>query len=161
MFYKKEWWAQYCLDILPTGSRVICDPPPMDTDEDYLCLVDTGVVNKFIEDLTDHGFIIGGSLSSKVIRYKAVWNGTGVEYTKIKVENANLNLKEFPSEEDVKENRGLFLSFKKDSLNLILTCSPEYFDNFLKATVLAKSMNLLEKKDRVMLFEAITRNVWP
>lgn len=31
--------AARCRSVTPVGSRVTCDPPPMDTDEDFLVLV--------------------------------------------------------------------------------------------------------------------------
>lgn len=34
---KEPEWARHVLDWSPTGSRVICDPPPTDTDEDWVC----------------------------------------------------------------------------------------------------------------------------
>lgn len=38
-----------------TGSRVICDPPPMDTDEDWVVLV--GDLDDFEEQLKDSGWL--------------------------------------------------------------------------------------------------------
>jgi hypothetical protein len=32
-------WRSLCHDWFPTGSRYICNPPPMDTDEDFCALV--------------------------------------------------------------------------------------------------------------------------
>ena len=46
---------------LPTGSRVICDPPVMDTDEDYLILIPEED-RETIEDLLEQdGYVEGGS----------------------------------------------------------------------------------------------------
>lgn len=33
--------SSVCQAFAPTGSRVICDPAPTDTDEDYVCLAGT------------------------------------------------------------------------------------------------------------------------
>lgn len=44
------------IDITPTGSRVICNPPPLDTDKDFVVLIH-GPVSEFIDDLTgNHGW---------------------------------------------------------------------------------------------------------
>lgn len=46
------------LKIVAVGSRVTCNPPPTDTDEDYLVLVGEDFT---YETLFDAGFEIGGS----------------------------------------------------------------------------------------------------
>lgn len=46
---------------LPTGSRVICDPPVMDTDEDYLILVTDGNIEIIYDLLEQDEYIMGGS----------------------------------------------------------------------------------------------------
>jgi hypothetical protein len=43
------------------GSRVTCQPPPMDTDADWLVLVEPGNLTKFINTLLDEGYELGGS----------------------------------------------------------------------------------------------------
>lgn len=34
---KEPEWAKHVLTWSSTGSRAICDPPPFDTDEDWVC----------------------------------------------------------------------------------------------------------------------------
>lgn len=46
----------------PVGSRVTCNPPPMDTDEDFLCLVEEGSFIKLYTMLDDDGYELGGSV---------------------------------------------------------------------------------------------------
>jgi len=48
-----------------------------------------------------------------------------------------------------------FKSYRKGNTNVILTTNKEFYTEFLFATSVAKKLNLLEKKDRVTLFEAI------
>lgn len=48
-----------------------------------------------------------------------------------------------------------FLSYKKGDINLILTCDKTFFDRFMAATSCAKKFNLLDKADRVALFQAV------
>jgi len=45
----------------PTGSRVICDPPPTDTDEDWLVLCDPHQKCHFEDHLATLGFVRDGS----------------------------------------------------------------------------------------------------
>lgn len=48
-----------------------------------------------------------------------------------------------------------FGSWKKGEVNVILTSSPIFFRRFLAATAVAKRLNLLDKADRVALFQAV------
>lgn len=45
-----------------------------------------------------------------------------------------------------------WLAFRKGKYNALITSSTTYFNNFLKATEEAKKRNLLDKKDRIALF---------
>lgn len=53
----------------------------------------------------------------------------------------------------------LFVSMKRDQVNLILTKDIEFYDRFLLATNVAKRLNLLKKEDRLVLFQAILYGV--
>lgn len=48
-----------------------------------------------------------------------------------------------------------FRSFRRDTINLIVTELPYYFQRYMVATKLAKQFNLLKKEDRCALFAAI------
>lgn len=48
-------------DIRPVGSRVTCNPPPVDTDIDYLVLVTNDQFDSLLPDLFSQGFDIDGS----------------------------------------------------------------------------------------------------
>lgn len=50
-----------------------------------------------------------------------------------------------------------FTSLKRDcdKTNLIITDDEEFFDRFMAATSVAKRLNLLEKDDRIALFQAV------
>jgi hypothetical protein len=56
-----EFISQDCLEIFATGSRVICNPAPTDTDQDYVVLVKLGLFWEVIESLADNGYDVGGS----------------------------------------------------------------------------------------------------
>lgn len=175
MFWNKEWWAEYCIDGFASGSKVICDPPVTNTDEDFLLLVDVTVLKPFEQKLLESGFKLGGSGSKTV---KILWlepgkpvpdgykvdlelKGGGLKgYKQISQIDPFKPLLEFPDFKD-SDKAGVFRSWKKDQLNLILTCSIEYFDNFYRATRLARYLNLLKKTDRIALFQAITFDDWP
>lgn len=48
-----------------------------------------------------------------------------------------------------------FVSFRKAKVNIIATESTEFFSKFLVATEIAKLLNLVDKTDRVKLFQYI------
>lgn len=48
-----------------------------------------------------------------------------------------------------------FRSFRKDSVNVLVTSKKDFFNRFDLATRVAKDLNLTEKKDRITLFKAI------
>lgn len=48
-----------------------------------------------------------------------------------------------------------FVSVKRGDLNLILTDSSEFYRRFLAASSVAKRLNVLEKQDRIVLFQAV------
>lgn len=132
--------------ILKTGSRVICSPPPEDTDEDYMLLLkDDKAAVKLEEYLVNLDWKIGGSLASND-SYKSVDWILNNEHT---VTDNGFS------------NEHLFHSWKKGHLNLLLTCNEQYFEDFTRATFLCKALNLVNKADRVTVFEALTRDVWP
>lgn len=114
-----------CLKYEAVGSRVTCDPAPMDTDQDVLVLTSRELWDEGLgTGLAASGFEKGGSDCGNQVDYLA------------SVPNS-------------------FQSFKCGELNLIVTFDPEFYRRFLAATGVAKTLNLLSKDDRVMLFQAV------
>lgn len=114
--------------ITPTGSRYICNPAPTDTDEDYVVLVSPDNFNALIDAI---------SLD----------------------DNYDLGGSDiFAAEETPLSEWEGFQSWKKGEINLIITTSREFFDKFVKATEIAKEQNLLQKEDRITLFQKILYN---
>lgn len=48
-----------------------------------------------------------------------------------------------------------FLSLRKGEINLIVTESKQFYDKFLLATHVCKTLNVMEKENRIMVFQAI------
>jgi len=48
-----------------------------------------------------------------------------------------------------------FTSYKKGELNVIVTTNATFYDAFIAATHVAKRLNLLNKADRIALFQAV------
>lgn len=68
-------WKASCVRLERVGSRVTCDPPPLDTDEDWLVLVNhVGHACEFLESqgyqtTTDHNYEALG-VKSPFVSYK-------------------------------------------------------------------------------------------
>jgi hypothetical protein len=108
--------------ITPVGSYVTCIPPVLDTDRDYLVLVEPGYVGETSKALEGCGWLLGGSVI---------------------FDDSHL-----PADER-------FSSYKKGNENLILTDSEVFHRRFLAASSIAKRFNLLDKVDRIALFQAV------
>jgi hypothetical protein len=53
------------------------------------------------------------------------------------------------------ETRQGFDSYRKGDINLLITVDDDFHRRFLAATSVAKKLNLLEKADRIALFQAV------
>lgn len=113
--------------VVPVGSRVTCNPPPTDTDEDYLVLVKDKYAA--ITGLLAIGFEYSGDPAKEA------------EYIKMN-----------------KTSQLRFTSLWMGDVNYIVTDSGFFFERFLTATHICKTLNLLNKADRVMVFEAVMAN---
>jgi|ERR1700733_804864 len=121
------------LRIEHVGSRVTCNPAPKWTDDDYLVLVkDVKAAGWFLEA---EGWKLGGS---------------------------------DPGNEGVVPADQRFSSFTlhkgsvtNDCINLILTASSDFFDRFMLATHVAKTLNIQPKIHRIVLFQAILYGRYP
>jgi hypothetical protein len=56
-------------------------------------------------------------------------------------------------------DKGGFRSWRRDDLNVVTTPDGEFYGRFMTATHLAKRFNLLDKGDRIALFQAVLYNV--
>lgn len=165
-------YEPYYERILPTGSRVMVDPPPTDTDRDFLVLCTSEQKIGLEALLHQDGWLLGGSLPNIGIDYDDWHLNTEHEY------------KELPDGSHVIDCSRVFHSWKRpespgfhngssedilaewvpDSgpeINLLVTCNDQYFQDFTRATFLCQALNLKDKADRVTVFEALTRDVWP
>lgn len=103
--------------IYATGSAVICDPPVMTNDKDFIiCAINP--VN-LIEFLNHNEFEIS--------------HNEGYDFD---------------------PNEGI-TCLRRGELNLIVTGDYEFYLKFVNATILAKKLNLLEKSQRIDLFQYV------
>lgn len=111
------------ISIYPTGSKYICNPPVLNTDEDYLVLV---------EDFNSTYFSLESS----------EWE----DCLPLDTEEGAANYR------DEKEYGILWHSFRKDNLNIIFTADKNWYFACVAATELCKSWNILEKDKRIRIF---------
>lgn len=140
--YEKEmpeevvYYVNFFTKALHTGSRVICDPPPEGTDDDWVLLVPKELLEPFEGILSQSGFVKGGSPGEQS-------------------ERAGRELGGFHSWKKYEH-----IDVGDDCINLILTSSEDFLEKTAKATWLAKRLNLLKKEDRVSLFRAIREDLF-
>lgn len=114
-----------CLKYELVGSRITCDPAPTDTDQDVLVLTTA-------ELWTQH---LGIGLAASGFEKGGSDCGDVMGY--------------------MAQTPLSFQSFTFGDLNLIITFDPEFYRRFMAATGVAEHLNLLDKGDRVMLFQAV------
>lgn len=110
--------------IVPVGSRVTCSPPPTDTDEDFLLLVEN--MNDAVSKLIDIGF------------------------------SAHMTDEQFKEYQALScVSRGRFTSLRLGDVNYIITESAFFFDRFMTATHICKTMNVMDKQHRILIFHGV------
>jgi len=114
-----------CIQYELVGSRITCDPAPTGTDQDVLVLTTPHLWRQELEPM-----LLGAG-------YTLDGSDCG-------------NQAEYMEEEELS-----FQSYKLDDLNLIITFHDGFYQRFMAATKVAKKLNLLDKDDRVMLFQAV------
>ena len=114
-------WMPKWANFVPVGSRVTCNPPPIDTDCDWLVLDD----------------------QYQGVREMLLYESDFME-----------------SDEDEYAQMEDFCSLRKGEHNVIICYDKGFYNSFLKATDRAKELNLLDKKDRVKLFNNIMYLGW-
>ena len=113
-------WKQCCERIVRVGSRETCNPPPMDTDEDWLVLVDSEKYQEF--------------------------------YSFVTIDFDQTSQEGYTSEDGTVSP---FTCYRFEDQNLIVTTDLDFFNKFMQASNEAKRLNLLEKSDRIALFQRI------
>jgi hypothetical protein len=108
------------------GSQVTCSPSPEGTDRDYLVLVHSQDLN------AQERFI-----------------------QKVQHAGFTQTIKEVVSPNSLHGSNGVFASFRHGEINLIVTTCEHFHRRFLAATSVAKRLNLLQKSDRIALFQAV------
>lgn len=109
----------------PTGSNYICNPPVTNTDIDTVFLCQPCQVDP---------------ITSQVRTYDESLLETGWEPC---------------VGEGYEILGGDFTAWRKGNKNYIVTTDPEYYKKYVRATKICKAMNLLNKQDRIWMFEVV------
>ena len=112
--------------VTEAGSRVTCNPPPMDTDQDFL-------VNAAYDPMFENEKL------PEVISLLLEENY-----------ECESNQEHYQNQCD-----DGFMSWRKGDLNFIVTASQTFADRHRAATALCKKLNLMNKEDRIDLFQAV------
>lgn len=119
--------AIHLIGWTPTGSSFICDPPVLDTDEDFVLYTATPKV--FREELEALGYVYS---NKDIEKYKAGKTDPFALYN-------SFDAYRHPNNKD----------------NLIVVKSADDFLKWKVATLLAKELNLTNKDHRIMLFRVV------
>lgn len=111
-FKPKNPFTNYVTEYEYVGSRVTCNPPPENTDQDILI---------YSEDAKT---LIGNCIEQD---YVGTGSYVGSEFT----------------------------SLLQETVNLIITDNKEFYDKFMLATHVCKTLNVLDKQERITVFQAI------
>lgn len=130
--------APFTRSVTAVGSRVTCNPAPTDTDADYLVLLMP------FDDLPDHE--ANAAMGERIREVHEALKADGWELGGSRPDNDTL---------DDRKETCFFNSYTKAEVNLILTADQTFHRSFLAATVVCKDLNLLEKADRIKLFQAV------
>lgn len=106
-------------EVTACGSRVTCNPPPTDTDEDWLVLANQDRISMLISVLTEEGWN---------------WEGSSEHYQNLAANS--------------------FMSWRKDKANLIITASKDFATRHKLATSHCKLNNVMDKQERIKIFQA-------
>ena len=119
---------KHCNMWMRTGSRVICRPPPTDTDDNYcLCVPDMGAFESW---------------------------ALGVGYIRTTPEEDH----GYGSGDDGESPK--FRCYRKGDINLIVMDDKEFYGRWWTATKAAQMFNLIDKTERIALFQGILYDRW-
>jgi hypothetical protein len=122
--------SKFALATCRTGSRIVCNPPVMNTDFDIVVLL-AGVGD--CELIEAEGYV-----------YTEPTEADGYDIDDVVTEGTNEHW---------------LRTYRKDDINLICLIDPTRFGRWQLATAIAKKLNLRNRPDRVELFALVKAHV--
>jgi predicted nucleotidyltransferase len=151
-------WSEFVKEHINTGSFHIVDPPVETSDVDVLVKIDALDIFTFLNILNEEEY------TSKVFERYILHKNVEIKRNAIDFNNIKFELSRKAEEQDDDYsylNGKEFISFRHGKYNLIVTTDSKYYDSFLKANIIAKKLNIKDKKVRVDLFNLVTRGDFP
>jgi len=108
--------------------------------------------NKIVFQQTGSAYICNPPVTDTDIDYICICDGELSQAIDL-LTGAGYSVTDY-DDEDYPED-SVFITFRKDKINLIVTADEDFYNKFVAATEVAKHLNLLKKSDRVMLFQAV------
>ena len=122
-----------CITFICTGSSIICNPPVLDTDFDFvLLLTEEDYKNGAVDKFSAMGFTLP-------------------EHSDDKDKDEQYLAEMAEIQKHATAGKPLYLQFftmRRDNVNIIVTCCHTLFKRWWNATVWATTLNLQSKKDR-------------
>ena len=118
-----------CQEYICTGSNIICNPPVMDTDFDFVLLLTEEQYLQAVSKFESMGFVLPEKAGDD-----AGYQAEMAEIQKYRQPSHPLYLQ--------------FFTMRRDNVNIIVTCCHTLFKRWWNATVWATTLNLQSKKDR-------------
>lgn len=115
------------ISVYPTGSRYICNPPILDTDDNYLVLVEDarGVYSKLINDGWEDCL-------------KLAVDGSGKDAIDSYIDEQSYGV--------------VWYAFRKGAINIMVSENWDWYVSSCAATELCKALNIKEKEQRIRIF---------
>ena len=142
-------FPEYLSDLIDrwelVGSRITCDPPPTDTDQDILILVKDKKLDDFMEELEANKWTKCGGKEPIRTQFP--------DHTSVMVA-----LEEYFNELNSYGTLGdgsAFESWRQGEFNIIATTDEVWFDKFMEASNCCKALNVLDKDERIEIFNSI------
>jgi hypothetical protein len=137
----------------PVGSRVTCNPPPTDTDQDILVLLPKENLEVFNQELYANKWTSCSDREETdsppvppVGSSSDVWWAWGEAMNKWEAtQDTYGTLADGES----------FESWRKEDINLIVTLDPEWFDKMMEACEVCKALNVMSKAERIAIHSKI------
>lgn len=142
----------------PVGSRVTCNPPPMDTDQDILVLLTKEQWPVFLEELELNkwekcvGEVKEWTPAPLVTNYATteLWYIAYQAWCELREGLAEAE----KSYGDIGDGAS-FEAWRLGELNLILTMDEFWYDKFMEASDCCKALNVMDKQERIDIFNKI------
>jgi hypothetical protein len=140
------------------GSRITCNPPPTDTDQDILCLVLPKHLHIFLEELEANKWKQCTGKKDETDDEPDIKDfDTFKEYS--------IAYKEWKEEHNTNygtlADGAAFASWRLGELNIILTQDEQWYDKFIEASECCKALNVMDKTERCRIFGTIVPKQLP